>query len=126
MSTLIEINIKNFRGIEDLTIDFDSRRVTDVITLIGLNESGKTTILEALSHFSTADRTIPNLLAEDENDKHMLSIIPIDQRARFSDSVRITAKVRVERSEWEEIERAASKKFSTNVRLSQEESTLIV
>lgn len=40
--------VKNFRGIEEVNLDLTNDRV---ITLVGLNESGKTTILEALNNF---------------------------------------------------------------------------
>ncbi len=42
---LKEVKIRNYRSIEDLTLEFDPRcRV-----LVGINESGKTNILDALS-----------------------------------------------------------------------------
>lgn len=44
--------IKNYKGIKELTIDLDRDPKTNIITLVGLNESGKTTILEAISLFS--------------------------------------------------------------------------
>ena len=40
--------IKNFRGIDNVTIDFTNNRI---LTLVGLNESGKTTIMEAIDLF---------------------------------------------------------------------------
>jgi len=40
--------IKNFKGIEDVTI---SLRKNDLVLLLGLNESGKTTILKAIETF---------------------------------------------------------------------------
>jgi len=43
--------IRNFKGIRELSIHFDHSPSSPVITLVGLNESGKTTILEALSFF---------------------------------------------------------------------------
>ena len=43
-----QFRIENYKGIEQLTL----RLTGDVTTLIGLNESGKTTILEAIYCFS--------------------------------------------------------------------------
>ena len=40
--------IKNFKGISGSKIDLTNNRI---ITLVGLNESGKTTIMEAISLF---------------------------------------------------------------------------
>ncbi len=47
----IEFRIKNFKGIKDLTIDLTKNPNGNVIPLVGLNESGKTTILEAINLF---------------------------------------------------------------------------
>ena len=43
-----KIEINNFKGIQDMTIDLKNNRI---ITLVGLNESGKTTIMEAIQLF---------------------------------------------------------------------------
>ncbi|WP_179039719.1 AAA family ATPase [Rhizobium leguminosarum] len=93
MPILKKFIIRNFRGIQQAEINIDVRKTSNVITLIGLNESGKTTILEALSHFSTGDRSIPNLVAQSENEEHLLSLIPIDLRAAFNDDVDIGAEI---------------------------------
>ena len=47
------ISIRNFKGIKSLTIDFSTLSPLRFYTLIGLNESGKTTILEAINNFGT-------------------------------------------------------------------------
>jgi AAA15 family ATPase/GTPase len=44
--------IKNFKGISNIRLDFIAQPRSSVYTLVGLNESGKTTILEALNFFS--------------------------------------------------------------------------
>ena len=43
-----KFKIKNFKGINDVTIDLTHNRI---ISLVGLNESGKTTVMEAISLF---------------------------------------------------------------------------
>lgn len=45
--------ISNFKGIEDLELDLSKLPVTPVFAFVGLNESGKTTILEALDWLLT-------------------------------------------------------------------------
>ena len=45
-------DIKNFRGIEHVRLSFDSAPDAKVYTLVGLNESGKTTVHEAINYFS--------------------------------------------------------------------------
>lgn len=44
----IKFTVKNFRGIDHVEVDLQNNRV---VTLVGLNESGKTTILEAFNSF---------------------------------------------------------------------------
>jgi len=51
MPLLKKFIIKNFKGIQEAEISIDVKKTSDVITLIGLNESGKTTILERV-HFN--------------------------------------------------------------------------
>ena len=41
----VDFKIKNFRGIKQLTINFDTIPEPKIYTLVGLNESGKTSIL---------------------------------------------------------------------------------
>ncbi|MBE7440321.1 MAG: AAA family ATPase [Spirochaetales bacterium] len=44
--------IRNFKGIREIDIDFERLPETNIFTLVGLNESGKTTVLEAINFFS--------------------------------------------------------------------------
>lgn len=115
MPSLLRFKIRNFRGIQNTEINIDVRKTSNVITLIGLNESGKTTILEALSHFSTGDRTIPNLVAQSEKQEHLISLIPIDRRAAFTDSVSISAEIGFEKGEMQKYLKAAEKEFSVKI-----------
>lgn len=46
-----QFRIKNFKGISEVTIDLSENRI---VTLVGLNESGKTTIMEAMQFFHKA------------------------------------------------------------------------
>jgi predicted ATP-dependent endonuclease of OLD family len=52
--------IQNFKGIKDTTINFETIAGASVFPLVGLNESGKTTILEAIHSFSP-DQTTSDL-----------------------------------------------------------------
>ena len=46
-----EFDITNFKGVPKLTIDFNKVPHPNIYTLVGLNESGKTSILEAIDFF---------------------------------------------------------------------------
>lgn len=47
MTRIFRLEIKNYRGIRDLTLEFDINQ--NLICFIGRGDSGKTTILEAIS-----------------------------------------------------------------------------
>ncbi len=81
----VKFIIKNFKGIKDLTIDLSQRPNTRVYTFVGLNESGKTTILEAINTINTgytekeAHRLIPKHLKADFNGKVSVeAIVSVD------------------------------------------------
>ena len=48
----LKFRIQNFKGIEDTTLNLNKVPSANIFTLIGLNESGKTTVLEALNFWS--------------------------------------------------------------------------
>jgi energy-coupling factor transporter ATP-binding protein EcfA2 len=76
--------IKNYKGIKELVIDFE-KGSTKVFTLVGLNESGKTSILEAL-----------NLIQVPISSNDVHTLIPKSQKLNFNDSVSVTAYVSLE------------------------------
>lgn len=49
----LRFKIKNYKGIHDVTLDMTPNG-GNIFTLVGLNESGKTSILEAISRFNPA------------------------------------------------------------------------
>lgn len=85
---LKKINVKNFKGIQQLELDLSKTPSNNIYTLVGINESGKTTILEALDYFEYNDdralKEISNASQLNEND-----IIPINKRSNFNDTVEI-------------------------------------
>lgn len=85
--------IQNYKGIKDITIDFEPRGA-NIFTLIGLNESGKTSILEAIASFN------PHLQDNDEQALYSNheektidpnKLIPKNQKANFSDKISVSA-----------------------------------
>jgi AAA15 family ATPase/GTPase len=77
--------IKNYKGIKELTIDLDRDPKTNIITLVGLNESGKTTILEAISLFSV------------EPDAAVIhKLIPKSKKFSFTDTIEIHATLQLD------------------------------
>lgn len=76
----VAFSIKNYKGIEKLDIDLASAGKYKIFTLVGLNESGKTTILEAIDFFQ---KDVP------EGQEH--TIIPKSKKGNFNDSVSVEA-----------------------------------
>jgi predicted ATP-dependent endonuclease of OLD family len=66
-----------------------------VTTLIGLNESGKTTILEGIYSFSYAAEDLNAINPEMASLRDREQWIPIAQRANFNDLIWIAALVRL-------------------------------
>jgi hypothetical protein len=80
---------RNFKGIEDMTLELSG----DVTTLIGLNESGKTTILEAMFCFSYGAEDLDVINPEMASLRVPDRWVPIARRANFNDTVLIQAVV---------------------------------
>jgi len=80
-----KFEIRNFKGIKDLTIDLSKQPYNRIHTFVGLNESGKTTILEAI-----------NTIVEGWVPEDIHQLIPKHLKAAFTGEVSITAYVNVD------------------------------
>jgi len=85
--------IENFKGIEKVEIDLERKSTSPVLTLVGLNESGKTTILEALSHFITGDRSVSSLFDGPYAKATGLGLIPMHRRAAYTGKIKVGAEI---------------------------------
>lgn len=83
--------IKNYKGIVDTTIELNGGKGS-VYALVGLNESGKTTILEAINNFRP-DVEGMHALAQASAPKQGSSLVPKKHEANFNGNVEIIAKV---------------------------------
>ena len=88
-----KFTIKNYKGINELTIDLSKEPNNRIFTFIGLNESGKTTILEAINTINTGYNS---------DTSHRL--IPKHLKADFNGLVSVQAFVEVEESDNKLIE----------------------
>jgi len=79
---LVSVEIRNFKGINDVKFDLIKSPYNNVNTLVGVNESGKTTILEAINFFEYNDET--DILDTKIN---FDDIIPIKEKTNFNDSI---------------------------------------
>jgi predicted ATPase len=90
--------IENFRGIKHATIELTPSGA-GVFTLIGLNESGKTTILEAISTFQVRGGDEKSLYQTKPVGENPASFVPKHERATFTGSTTISADVEFEDNE---------------------------
>ena len=90
-----KFRFQNFKGIEDLSIDVTG----DVTTLVGLNESGKTTILEAICCFEYGSEDLQVINPGFETLRDPEQWIPISKRANFNDTIQITATVELDQDD---------------------------
>jgi energy-coupling factor transporter ATP-binding protein EcfA2 len=94
--------ITNFKGIQYAKIDIPTDEVT-ALALIGLNESGKTTILQAIYSFSP-DEESKVLFEKGKNpDKPDIEIIPRDKISSFTGSVVVKATLTIDDEDAKEI-----------------------
>lgn len=87
---------RNFKGIVEMGLDLTG----DVTTLIGLNESGKTTILEAIFCFSYGAEDLAVINPGMASLRVPERWIPISRRANFNDTIEICASVELSSEDW--------------------------
>jgi len=80
---------ENFKGIEDLEIDLRRNPSANVYPLVGLNESGKTTILEAINLFAYKTESLDGLKLEGTKIEDLNAAIPISSRDNFTGYITI-------------------------------------
>lgn len=98
-----KFEIENFKGIQHAEIDFGAGGPAKVFSLVGLNESGKTTVLEAIHSFapdSDANTVVGNDRAISE--QHRLAV-PRSKIADFTGKVSITAHILLDGGDREKI-----------------------
>jgi predicted ATP-dependent endonuclease of OLD family len=109
MPSIRSITLRNFKGIEELSIDLDDRVDCPVTTLVGLNESGKTTILEGLSHFISGDTTVSSLFQGIHSKSTGAGLIPVHKKAAFTADVEIEATVQLDQADTDKLQKLADK-----------------
>ena len=109
-----EFKIKNFKGIENITINLDKSPNANIYTLVGLNESGKTTILEAINFFNPSDEGSSALDLPGATIKDVNSLIPISRRDNFNDEIKIQVTLKLDVDDLQKINEftAANTNFS--------------
>lgn len=88
--------IDNFKGIKHVRLDFDAHPHSKIYTLVGLNESGKTTVLEAIDYLGAQSDevktlTSPVISSPSYSSKDPRDLIPMGQRDNFNGDIEIEA-----------------------------------
>lgn len=87
--------IQNFKGIKDTTIDLETALGVGVFAIVGLNESGKTTILEAIHSFSP-DAGTRQLVGSPQDDlAYFKTWVPRHEFSSFSGTITVSATSRL-------------------------------
>jgi energy-coupling factor transporter ATP-binding protein EcfA2 len=89
--------IKKFKGIDEITIDLTRKPQGRIFPFVGLNESGKTTILEAI-----------NFLQKDIENKDRHTLIHKRDKGSFSGFVEVTCVLALHKYEINEISKICS------------------
>lgn len=82
---------KNFKGINNQKLDLTKNPGSNIFTLVGLNESGKTTILEAINFFSHKQESLDVLDIDNYDVEDIHNLIPINKRDNFKGCISIEA-----------------------------------
>jgi len=108
--------IENFKGIKHADIDFSDHETARVHTLVGLNESGKTTLLEALHSFSPDAET--ELVVENARsiDAQREQWVPRDKISTFTGEVSIAAFIQASNQDWLDISNILLRKCGISIR----------
>lgn len=95
--------IENFKGIKDTTVNLQSVAGANVFAFVGLNESGKTTVLEAIHSFSPDDATSELLGGETGIGVPFKDRVPRHALSDFTGNVSVTAILSITQDDKEQI-----------------------
>jgi ABC-type Mn2+/Zn2+ transport system ATPase subunit len=95
--------VKNFKGIKDTTITLEGIGGASVFALVGLNESGKTTVLEAIHSFSPDSDTGELVGGDERKTVPFRARVPRHLLSSFTGDVSVEATLSVSRTEKERI-----------------------
>ena len=94
---------ENFKGIENQTLKLTNG--ANIFTLVGLNESGKTTILEAINFFKYKQESLDVLGLESYTIEDIHDLIPINKRDNFNSTITIEAGLELSSDEIDTIKK---------------------
>ncbi|MBX3115375.1 MAG: AAA family ATPase [Fimbriimonadaceae bacterium] len=93
----VKFEVRNFKGLRRLNLDVPEN--TKTLTLIGLNETGKTTVLEALNFLSYTVEKTTDLSALSVGQFEVFKLIPISERHDFNDQISVSVTFNLDRGD---------------------------
>lgn len=118
--------IKNFKGIKDATISLENLSGASVFALVGLNESGKTTLLEAIHSFSPDAATSELLGGDDQTGVPYKDRVPRHQISTFTGRVSVTATLTLTDEDKKKIEETLLEEHELELNVSEMPSELVL
>ncbi len=100
--------IQNFKGIKDTTIDLSSSSHVGVFAFVGLNEGGKTTLLEAIHSFSPDSSTSELVGGDRDSGVPFRARVPRHRLSNFTGNVAVAATILLDAEDKATIIRRAS------------------
>jgi recombinational DNA repair ATPase RecF len=104
----LSFEIKNFRGVSAARIDL-APAGAGIFTLIGLNESGKTTVLEAIGSFQLRGNDEKSLYQAKPQEVDPSTYVPKHEKATFTGDITVSALIEFEAGDKENCIRWAEK-----------------
>lgn len=98
-------SFKNFKGIVDGKLDFSKNKGGKVFSLVGLNECGKTTILEAINFFAYKNEDLKALDLHNYEVDDIHNLIPINRRDNFNGAIIIEGGIELDDEDITEIKK---------------------
>lgn len=99
----LSFRIQNFKGIKDTSVSLETVAGAGVFAFVGLNESGKTTILEAIHSFAPDQATSELLGGEEGLGVPFKERVPRHLLSEFTGEVRVAAVLAVTETEKRKI-----------------------
>jgi ABC-type Mn2+/Zn2+ transport system ATPase subunit len=102
--------IRNFKGIKRTRINLDSSPRSRIFPLVGLNESGKTTLLDAISSFQYGAQNFEEVF--DQGVRNPESLIPVAEKANFNSAISVSAGIELDQVDVAALQKHMRLKFS--------------
>lgn len=118
--------IRNFKGIKSAEIELDRFGQGKVFTLVGLNESGKTTVLEAINSFSPDPTAEPIFQSDVFRRVEGTDLVPKHRKDNFTGDVEIEAHLEYSDSDRNNIFQYFQREHGLQIDMNRLEAKLIV